>query len=180
VAPFADTSVDYTRVYSRLADRWVVRDFVFDAVMAWTPQVHTPAPGATVTSPRMAFGWTAPFGTDGDWLDVGTTAGGTDLFSGSHTNRPARTVTVPLTGGTIYARFWSYNAGNASNWQYVDYAYPTISANGRAVLTEPAQGMLIAQSTARFVWSPATSASQIGWTSAPHREGRICIRRRRA
>ena len=160
---FGPTQIDNARVYSRLADRWVSRDFVYKALTPNTPWLFTLAPSATLTSSKVAFGWTPPNTTQADWLDVGTTEGGTNLFSGAQTNRPARTVTVPLTGGMVYARLWSYPGGQ---WKYVDYIYPTINANGRAVLTTPAFGTVIAQPTARFSWSPAPSATRTGSISA--------------
>jgi hypothetical protein len=155
-----NTQTDYVRVYSRLADRWVSRDFLHTALTPRTPMLYGPVPGATMMGSNLALAWAAAAGTQNDWLDIGTTPGGSNLYSGSQFNRPAKTLTVPLNGGTIWARLWSYGTPGVPQWKYVDYAWPTINAGGRAVLTAPAFGTLLAQPTERFTWSPVASATQ--------------------
>ena len=92
------------------------------------------------TSASVTFGWTAGSGVAQYWLEIGTTAGGTNLLSTSAgTNRSLAVSNLPTDGRTIYVRLWSQIGGG---WQFNDYTYVTATGGGgqKAVLTTPAPG----------------------------------------
>ena len=81
----------------------------------------SPDPSSVLSGSSVTFTWTVPSGVASIWLDVGTTAGGSDLYSQSQGLSASQTVTgLPTGGQTIYVRLWSAIGGV---WQYTDYTY---------------------------------------------------------
>ena len=79
-----------------------------------------PVPGSGFGSSTVSFSWTAGSGVTQYWLFVGTTVGGSDLYSQSTgTNLSATASGLPTTA-PVYVRLWSLVGGV---WQYTDYGY---------------------------------------------------------
>jgi hypothetical protein len=57
----------------------------------------------------------------GYWLQIGTTMGGTNIYSADQGTNLSRTVNgLPVNGSTLYVRLWS-RIGDG--WLYNDYTY---------------------------------------------------------
>jgi uncharacterized protein YkwD len=123
-------STVYVRLWTRFANGWQYNDYTYRAASAGTstPPAGTtaakasmtrPAPGSALTGRTVNFNWTA--GTGSTYLlQVGTTAGGSNLYSRVTASRSATVMTLPANGSTIYVRLWTLLG---SSWQYVDYTY---------------------------------------------------------
>ena len=80
-----------------------------------------PAPTSVLTGSSVTFTWSAATGAAAYWMDVGTVAGGADLYSQNVGLATTQTVTgLPTGGSTIYVRLWSAIGGV---WQYSDSTY---------------------------------------------------------
>ena len=123
---------------------------VFAAAKA---EMSTPAPGSTLTASTVTFQWTG--GTDATryWLEIGTTPGGTNLYTqDAGTNLSATVSGLPTNGSTLYVRLWSLINGG---WQYNDYIYQAVNAASfaKAQMTAPAPGSTLSGSTVTFQWN---------------------------
>src|SRR5262249_43768769 len=86
----------------------------------------TPLPRGVLDGSVATFAWNAGRGVTAYRLDVGTTAGGTQIFSSNTLSVRSVTVTgLPTGGGTIYARLWSLFGGV---WEYEDVTYTAAPA----------------------------------------------------
>src|SRR5262249_2217885 len=95
-----------------------------------------PLPRSVLDGSVATFAWNAGRGVTAYRLDVGTTAGGTQIFSSNTLSVRSVTVTgLPTGGGTIYARLWSLFGGV---WEDEDVTYP--AAPGGRVLWVSAAG----------------------------------------
>jgi hypothetical protein len=113
---------------SDLAERagWAIDFYPTAAPPAPTPTpvsaaITSPAPGSTLTSDHQLFQWNAGTGVTRYKLDVGTSVGGSEIFSGALTAPLEQLVTgLPTDGSTIRVRLSSEINGGL---QFTDYAY---------------------------------------------------------
>src|SRR5262249_45441567 len=149
----------YVRLWSLIGGAWQSNDYVYTAAAFAKAAMTTPTPGSTLPGASVIFGWTAGGGVAQYWLDVGTTAGGTDLFTSSTaTNRSATVNNLPPDGRTVYVRLWSLLGGA---WQFSDYTYATAAGGGqKAVLTTPAPGSTLPSASATFGWNAGSGVTQ--------------------
>ena len=159
----------YVRLWSSIAGAWQSNDYVYTASAFAKAALTTPTPGSTLPGASVTFGWTAGSGVSQYALEIGTTAGGTNLYaSGAVTNRSATVNNLPTDGRTVYVRLWSLLGGA---WQFSDYTYATAASAGqKAVLTTPAPGSTLTGSSVTFGWNSGSGVSQywleIGTTAA--------------
>src|SRR5207249_11358028 len=107
--------------------------------------------------PTITFTWAAGSSSTAYWLDVGTTPGGTNLYSALQGSGLSQTVTgLPTAGGTVYVRLWSTVGGV---WIYTDYVFETLNGAGAALLTAP-QGPGLTSSTVTFTWAVGSNATR--------------------
>ena len=79
-------------------------------------------------STAVQFQWTAGQDVSQYSLDVGTTAGGSDIYGQSQGTASSTTVEgLPTDGSTVYVRLGSLIAGA---WRYNDYTYSACSSCG--------------------------------------------------
>ncbi|MBS1859798.1 MAG: hypothetical protein JST11_30790, partial [Acidobacteria bacterium] len=77
--------------------------------------------GTTLSGANVTFNWSSGTGATAYWLDIGTTAGGFDLFSQTAGMATSQAVAnLPLNGNTIYVRLWTALGGA---WDFNDYTY---------------------------------------------------------
>src|SRR5207249_10774964 len=81
-------------------------------------RILSPAPGSILPSSSVTFFWTSSDAVGQYWLDVGTTPGGTEVYSQSQGTRTFATVNGLPTATRLYARLWQLVAGT---WLYADY-----------------------------------------------------------
>jgi hypothetical protein len=146
----------YVRLWSLMGAVWQSRDYTY-TMAANIAALTTPAPGSTLQSSSVTFGWTAGSGVSQYWLTVGTTGvGSQDVFNQSTGTSLSTTVNnIPLTGGTIYVRLWSLTG---ATWRSNDYTYST-SAH-IATMTSPTPGTTLGGATVNFQWSTGSGVSQ--------------------
>jgi hypothetical protein len=118
-----DGSTVYVRLWSLIGNAWQFNDYTYTATTTQTAraQLTTPAPGSTLTATTVQFQWSGGTGVSQHWLTLGTTTGGSGLYSYRQGTSLSATVTrLPTDGSTVYVRLWSM-LGDA--WQFNDYTY---------------------------------------------------------
>jgi uncharacterized protein YkwD len=81
----------------------------------------SPQPSTKLASTTVTFQWGNSAGIDEYKLDIGTTPGGTDVYSGSEGLAHSVTVgNLPWQNRSVYVRLWT-RAANI--WQFADYVY---------------------------------------------------------
>jgi hypothetical protein len=98
------------------------------SVSAQTPSTITaPVAASTLTGDTVTFSWAAGVDIVRYWLEVGTTAGGNELYSpsGSSPDRSAIVTGLPTDGRTVYARL--YSVSSAEVWYLRDTTYKAFS-----------------------------------------------------
>jgi hypothetical protein len=119
----------------------------------------SPAGGSSISNPA-SFTWSTGSGVLEYWLDVGTSAGGTQIYTASQGLATTRSVTgIPTNGVTVHVRLWSRLA---SGWTSVSYTY--IGGSSPATMLSPTPGSSLVSTTTAFTWTPGTAVSQI-WLS---------------
>jgi hypothetical protein len=91
-------------------------------------QINSPLPGITLSGSLADFSWNSVSGATQYQLTVGTTPGGTNIFSGTTTGTSQAVNFIPCTGGTIYVELSAYV--NGSFQPAGDTSYPCKSAIG--------------------------------------------------
>jgi hypothetical protein len=149
----------YVRLWSLIADGWGYSDYTYTATAIMKAQISSPAPGSTLTSSTVMFSWTAGTGVTQYHLSIGTTTGGTNIYSLNQGASQSVAVSgLPTNGGTLYVRLWSLIA---SNWDYNDYSYTASSTAGtKAQMVSPTPGSTLTSSTVTFTWDSGTNVSQ--------------------
>jgi serine protease len=126
-------------------------------------ELSSPAPGSTLTASTVTFQWTGGAGVTQYYLQVGTTAGGADLYDRDQGTSLSATVgNLPAGGQTVYVRLWSRISGD---WQSQMHTYTAMTAGGgagpvKAELSSPAPSSTLAASTATFQWTGGTGVTQ--------------------
>ena len=120
----------YVRLWSLIGGAWQFNDYTYKAAGTTTGQkaaMTTPAPGSTLTV-TTTFAWTSGIGVSQYWLYVGSTSGGSDMYTASQgTNLSVTLCCFPTDGRTIYVRLWSLITGA---WQFNDYTYKDPTGTG--------------------------------------------------
>jgi len=81
----------------------------------------SPTPNTKLASTTVTFRWASYPGVAGYRLDIGTTPGGTDVYSGWEGLAQSVTVSnLPWQHRNVYVRLWTVIAGV---WQFNDYIY---------------------------------------------------------
>ena len=153
----------YVRLVTNLSGTWLDKDYTFKAA-APAAQISSPVAGSKLTSPSVAFTWTAASGATGYYLWIGSTGlGSNNLYNSALKTGTSYTFTnAPTNGETIYVRLITdYNG----TWVSMDYTY---TAAKQAVMTAPTAGSVLAGASVTFDWTTATGATgyflQIGST----------------
>jgi hypothetical protein len=116
-----DGSTIYARLYTgTFSSPLTYNDYTFKAA-GGTGAITAPSAQSTLTGSSVTFRWNPVASATGYWLDVGTSLGGSDLFTQGEALQTEQNVTgLPSGGVTIYVRLWT--AVN-SQWVYNDYTY---------------------------------------------------------
>jgi hypothetical protein len=88
------------------------------------------------------------------WLTVGSSPGGTDLYSAQVTGT-SQSVILPSDGRILYVNLWSDIDGHwlSSNDLYTALDY-------KAQITSPGEGITLGSGTVTFNWTPGTGVSE--------------------
>jgi hypothetical protein len=81
--------------------------------------------GATLIGSTQVFQWTTGTAVTKYWLEVGSAAGGHDLYAQDRgDNLTATVIGLPTDGRTLYVRLWWLRNGA---WEYADTTYRAAS-----------------------------------------------------
>jgi hypothetical protein len=80
--------------------------------------MSTPTPGSTLTSASATFTWTAGDGITNYTLNIGTTAGASDIDSITTKSTSQSVTNLPTNGSTIYVKLSSLNGKSYLNKTY--------------------------------------------------------------
>lgn len=151
----------YVRLWTQTGSQWQSNDYTYTAGVAPSKaEMVIPTPGTTVIGASVTFTWKAVTGATAYWLDVGSTAGGFDLFSQNAAIATSLTAaSLPNNGATVYVRLWTQLG---SNWQFNDYTYTSGTAGSKAVMLTPPPGSGLAGSSVTFTWSAGTGGTSYG------------------
>jgi hypothetical protein len=152
-----DGSTVYVKLWTLLGGAWQFNDYTYKAAGGNTKAaIVSPVPGSGTGGASVTFTWSAVSGAVVYWLNVGTAAGGFNLYNQSEGLATSQTVTgLPTDGSTIYVRLWT---GNTSGYQYNDYTYKA-SGGATAALTAPAPSSVLTGSSVTFTWGAAAGAT---------------------
>jgi len=118
-----------------------------------TPALVSPPPGSTLTGSSATFGW-ADNGTavSGWWLMVGSSVGGSELFSSGWLGAATTSLNVsglPTDGRTVYVRLFYYDEG----WKYEDFEYTAAGVTLPPAITTPTPGSTLGGTSVTFSWT---------------------------
>ncbi|MBI5684382.1 MAG: hypothetical protein HZC54_04820, partial [Verrucomicrobia bacterium] len=156
----------YLRLWSLIGAEWQYVDYRYTGATPVKAQMLSPASGSTNSSSSVTFTWNAGVGASQYALWVGSASNGYDLCAVVTGTNLSQQVTVPATGGQVYARLWSFINGE---WQYNEYGY-TAPTPAKAVMTSPANGSTNSSASVTLAWNAGAGVSQYAlWVgSAPN------------
>ncbi len=167
-------SAIYATWYYQLNGVWTSTNYTYTALGGSSNKgvITTPPPSSTLSGSSVTFDWTAGSGATAYWIDVGSTAGGHDIYSsGNLGNVLSTTVSgLPTNGSTIYVTLYSMVGGVWVSNAYTYTAFNLAAAGG--VMTTPTPGSTLTSSSVTFDWSAGSGASgywiDIGSTAGAH------------
>jgi hypothetical protein len=117
----SDGSTIYVRLWTGSTSGYQYNDYTFKASGGAKAVITAPAASSTLSGSTVTFTWSAATGATSYWLDVGTVAGGFNLYTQGEGLLTSQSVSgLPTGGSTIFVRLWSAINGI---WQYNDYTY---------------------------------------------------------
>ncbi|MGA8428573.1 MAG: protease pro-enzyme activation domain-containing protein [Candidatus Sulfotelmatobacter sp.] len=154
-------STVYVTLYSLVSGTWVGNPYTYTAynLAASGGMMSSPTPGSTFTSSSVTFTWTAGSGASGYWIDIGSTAGGHDIYSsGNLGNMLTTTVSgLPTDGSQIYVTLYTLIG---STWSGNAYTYFALNAtSGIAQMTSPSNNATLSGNSVTFTWSSDANAT---------------------
>ncbi len=118
-------------------------------------QITSPSPGTTLSSSPVTFSWTSTSGVQKYWFAIGTTPGGTDIYSQSAGLQIQATVEIPLNGNPVYAQVWTLMNGVWETEGTIQYNTEVVSQ-----ITSPEPGSTLNSSPVTFNWKQKNNAAQ--------------------
>jgi uncharacterized protein (DUF486 family) len=151
----------YVRLSSRCSgtNAWSFNDYSYTgpAASCAAAQMTNPTNGASIAA-STTFTWNTGTGNAEYWLQVGTTVGGSNIYSGSQLTGTSRTLSN-LPSGPIYVRL-SSRCASTNVWSFNDYSYTgPVASCTTAQMTSPANGASISSSTT-FNWNTGTGNAE--------------------
>ena len=132
----------YVSLLSMIGARWQEQDYIYTQAGTSSPAtIVSPAPGSQLNSPSATFVWSTGSGVTQYMINVGTTAGGSDLYTSTLTS-PATAVTVnniPSTATTVYVTLFSMINGN---WVEQDFTFTPATVS--SLLYPPDRDFIVA------------------------------------
>ena len=114
-----DGSTVYVTLYSRVGVQWLPAAYTYTALNATTglATMQSPMPGTTLHGTSGTFSWSSDPNATAYWVDIGSTAGGNDVYSSGNLGSAQTTTvyTLPANGNTIYVSLYSYVGGQWVN-----------------------------------------------------------------
>jgi len=133
-----DGSQVYVTLFSYVDGQWVYTQDTYTASGGGTlATIVTPTNNTEVDGTSVTFTWTNPSNSDNYWLDIGSVAGGNDIYqSGNLGNATTTTVTdMPNNGEEVYGTLWTFTGGQwyYNSWQWQSGSTPSRKAGHHEV-----------------------------------------------
>ena len=121
-------------------------------------RIANPGPGSTLPGPSATFTWTPGSVATHYWLEVGTTPGGTDIYTARQDGLSATVGGLPVSGVPVYVRLWTFVPAPVG-YVFVDYTYTSFTAV-LAQITTPAPGSTLPAGPVTFHWTAGSGISR--------------------
>jgi hypothetical protein len=114
-----DGSAVYVTLYSLINGSWVGNTYNYTALNATSglAAMQSPTPSTTISGTTATFTWSSDANATAYWVDIGSTAGGNDVYSSGNLGTALSTTvyTLPANGNMIYVSLYSYVGGQWIN-----------------------------------------------------------------
>ncbi len=114
-----DGSTIYVTLYTLIGGNWVGNAYTYTALNATSglAAMQTPVPGSMLSGTTATFTWSSDSNATAYWVDIGTTAGGNNIYSSGNLGTALTTTvyTLPANSTTIYLSLYSYVGGQWVN-----------------------------------------------------------------
>jgi subtilase family serine protease len=112
-------STVYVTLYTLIGGTWYGNGYTYTGWNGTSglAAMQTPTPGTTLSGTTATFTWSSDASASGYWVDIGSTAGGNDVYSSGNLGTTLTTTvyTLPANGNTIYVSLYSYVGGQWLN-----------------------------------------------------------------
>ena len=119
-------STIYVTLYSLIGGVWTPNAYTYTALSATAglAVMQTPTPGSTLSGNVATFTWSSDSNATAYWVDIGSAAGGNNVYSSGNLGTALTTTvySLPANGSTIYVTLYSYVGG-----QWLSNAYTYVS-----------------------------------------------------
>jgi hypothetical protein len=109
----------YVTLYTLVSGNWVGNAYTYTALngSSGLAAMQTPPPNSTLSGSTATFTWSSDSSATGYWVDIGSTAGGNDIYSSGNLGTATTTTvySLPANGTTIYVSLYSYVGGQWLN-----------------------------------------------------------------
>ncbi len=114
-----DGSTIYVTLYTLIGGNWVGNAYTYTALNATSglAAMQSPTPGSTLSGTTATFTWSSDANATGYWVDIGSSAGGNNIYSSGNLGTALTTTvfTLPANGSTIYVSLYSNVGGQWVN-----------------------------------------------------------------
>jgi hypothetical protein len=114
-----DGSMIYVTLYTLISGSWVGNAYTYTALNSTSglATMQTPTPGTTISGTTATFNWSGDSNATAYWVDIGSSAGGNDIYSSGNLGTALTTTvtTLPANGSEIYVSLYSYVGGQWVN-----------------------------------------------------------------
>jgi len=114
-----DGSTIYVTLYTLISGSWVGNAYTYTALNATSglAAMQTPMPGSVLSGTTATFTWSSDSSATAYWVDIGSSAGGNDIYSSGNlgTAQTTTVYTLPANSTTIYVSLYSYVGGQWLN-----------------------------------------------------------------
>jgi hypothetical protein len=114
-----NSSTIYATLYTLIGGTWYGNAYTYTA---WNganglAAMQTPQPGTTLSGTTVTFTWSSDSSATAYWVDIGSSAGGNNIYSSGNLGTATTTTvsTLPANGTTIYVSLYSYVGGQWVN-----------------------------------------------------------------
>ena len=114
-----NSSTVYVTLYTLISGSWYGNAYTYTA---WNganglAAMQTPQPGTTLSGTTVTFTWSSDSSATAYWVDIGSSAGGNNIYSSGNLGTATTTTvsTLPANGTTIYVSLYSYVGGQWVN-----------------------------------------------------------------
>jgi hypothetical protein len=108
-------STIYVTLYALVSGAWSGSAYTYTALTATggLAALTSPPPNTTLSGATVTFTWSSDSSATAYWVDIGSTAGGNDVYSSGNLGTAMTTTvtTLPANGNTIYVSLYSYVGG---------------------------------------------------------------------